>query len=187
MKPSNRQLQNQFVALLRGINVGGHHKVPMDKLKKLMTDLGFQNVVTLLNSGNAIFETSQTDIPKMEKLLSEKLMQHFGFPIPVILVDAKEIFELLKLDPFQKIKLTKDTRLYVSFLKVSPKTKLTFPWISEDNSFQILGIKNKSIFSVLDLSISKSPKVMEALELMFGKEMTTRNWQTVLKIAEKIQ
>jgi len=48
--------KEKYVAFLRGINVGGHHKVPMADLRKELEKLGFENVMTLLNSGNIIFE-----------------------------------------------------------------------------------------------------------------------------------
>ena len=88
--------------------------------------------------------------------------------------------------PFKNIICTKETRLYVSFLRKHMQPRLKIPWESQDNSFRIIEIKEKTVFSVLDLSISKTPKSMEALERYFGKDITTRNWNTIERIGEKI-
>ncbi|MBK8984439.1 MAG: DUF1697 domain-containing protein [Ignavibacteria bacterium] len=113
-----------YAAMLRGINVGGHHKIPMADLRREFTTLGFTNVTTLLNSGNVIFNTSSDSADKIEIKIEKRLQNVFGFSVPVILRDADEIQNIIKLDPFKKIKLTKDIRLYVSFLKHKPTKKI---------------------------------------------------------------
>lgn len=177
----------KYVAFLRGINVGGHHKVPMADLKKEMKDLGFENVVTLLNSGNVLFDTTNNNIEGIEKMISSSLEKKFGFPIPVIIRDTETIDELFHTTPFEKVNLTKDIRLYVSFLKKDPKSDLELPWASADNSFTIIEVRDSTLLSILDLSISKTPKAMEALEHFFGTDITTRNWKTIERIVKKLQ
>jgi uncharacterized protein (DUF1697 family) len=88
----------------------------------------------------------------------------------------------MSIEPFSGIALTSDLRFYVSFLKDDAKIALTYPWISEDKSFQILSCSERVVVSVLDLSTSKTVKGMELLEKLFGKNLTTRNWNTILKI-----
>lgn len=175
----------KYVILLRGINVGGHHKVPMKDLKNELGKMSFKNIVTLLNSGNIILDTEKTTEIKLETELSQSLEKIFGFPIPVIVRDAEEIVYITELNPFKNIEVTKDIRLYVSFLKDKPKTELELPWKTEDASYQILDISKKVIFSVLDLSVTKTTKGMDMLEKMFGKDITTRNWNTIEKIVNK--
>ena len=76
----------------------------------------------------------------------------------------------------------KDLRLYVTFLKESPKEEFPLPWKSQDGAFQMLEINDRMIFSILDVSVSKTTDAMNVLEKNFGKEITTRNWNTLLKI-----
>ncbi len=170
------------VALLRGINVGGHHKVPMAALREELHAMGLKNVRTLLNSGNAVFETS-VNIQELQDSIETRLSEAFGFSIPVILRDKKDLVDLVENNPFDAVHVTKDIRLYVSFLKNLPENPLNTPWISQDNTFQIISIYDRMICSVLDLSTTKTPKGMDELEKLFGKEITTRNWNTVRKIA----
>lgn len=178
--------KEKYVAILRGINVGGHHKVPMADLRKEIEKLGFENVTTLLNSGNIIFEAISDNEETLEKKISAHLEKSFGFPIPTVIRKSEMIYELLNSDPFKDVQLTKDIRLYVSFLQENVQTKLKLPWTSSDNSYKIIGKIGKNILSVLDISISKTPKAMEDLERYFGKNITTRNWNTIKRIEKSI-
>ena len=176
----------KYVAFLRGINVGGHHKVPMKELKDILQNMGFKNIITLLNSGNVIFETNQAKISELESQIAQQLNSSFGFPIPVIIRSAENLKQLILSNPFSGIEITNETRLYISFLRNKPQTDLLLPWISEDKSFHILQIDGANIISVLDLGIGKTVKGMEALEKLFGKDITTRNWNTILRIGYKV-
>ncbi len=177
---------NTYIALLRGINVGGHHKVPMITLKEELKKIGFNNILTLLNSGNVIFESENTVIQEIEEMISTHLEQFFGFKIPVLVRKGSDIVNLVKQQPFSEINITKDTRLYITFLKENNTKSIVTPWASEDQSFQIVGLENNMVYSVLDLSKTKTPKGMEVLEKLFSKEITTRNWNTVVKLNDKV-
>ncbi len=183
----SKKEKEKYVAFLRGINVGGHHKVPMAELHKEMERLNFEKVVTLLNSGNIIFDAIADDLENLEKTISGHLEKYFGFPIPTILRNSKMIYGLLDNNPFKNIILTKDIRLYVSFLQKDTQSDLQLPWTSDDNSYKIIGKIDKSILSVLDLSVSKTPKAMEALEKYFGTDITTRNWNTIKRVEKKLE
>ena len=176
----------RYVAFLRGINVGGHHKIPMADLRKELEELDLKNVVTILNSGNVIFNSFIDNTESLEKMISEKLEKTFGFPVPAIVRNTKTIYELFNEAPFRDIEMTKEIRLYVSFLKNNLQLDLELPWASADNSFKIIGRRNKTILSVLDLSVSKTPKAMVALEKYFGADITTRNWKTIERIIKKL-
>ncbi len=177
----------KYVAFLRGINVGGHHKVPMAELKKELQNLELENIVTLLNSGNIIFDSTIKSISSLEKKVSEHLEKSFGFSIPIIIRKSEMIYELVSNNPFKDVKLTKDIRLYVSFLRKNNSTILKLPWKSSDNSYIITGKSDKTILSVLDLSVSGTPKAMETMEKFFGKDITTRNWNTIERIGKKLE
>ena len=183
----SKKVKEKYVAFLRGINVGGHHKVPMAELRKEMAKMNFEKVATLLNSGNIIFDGIADDLENIEKTISEHLEKAFGFPIPTILRRSEMIYGLLDNNPFKEVILTKDIRLYVSFLRKDTETDLQLPWTSDDNSYKIIGKSDKTILSVLDLSISKTPKAMEALERYFGTDITTRNWNTIKRVEKKLK
>ena len=176
----------KYLAFLRGINVGGHHKVPMKELAKEMTSIGFTNVVTLLNSGNIIFESGNQKISELEALIASKLEHKFGFEIPTIVVSADTIEQLSKADPFQNVVGAKEIRFYVSLLKHNTNPELTLPWKDEGLAFTILEVRDRMVFSVLDVAVSKTPKAMKVLEQFFGKGITTRSWKTIERVMKKL-
>ena len=175
-----------FIAFLRGINVGGHHKVPMAELKTHLSNMGFENIITILNSGNVIFDSAPKKEEKLEQEISVKLETVFGFNIPVLIRNSDEILKIIDSNPFENHQLTKDKRFYISFLKNEKEVNLKTPWISDDNSFEILSADNKSILSILDISVTGTPKAMGSLEKLYGKDITTRNWKTMLRIEKKL-
>ncbi len=177
----------KYIAFLRGINVGGHHKVPMADLRSELEKLKCENVVTILNSGNMIFDAPAVDLDKLEKTIAVQLEKAFGFPIPTILRSAEMILELLDDDPFKGIEVTKDIRLYVSFLQKDVDSELQIPWTSDDGSYKILRKIDRTIISVLDVSVTKTPKAMEVVEKNFGGDITTRNWNTIKRIEKKLE
>lgn len=171
----------KYLALLRGINVGGHHKVPMEDLKLQFREMGFSKVQTLLNSGNVIFEGPAGQGDDFEVYLSTRLAERFGFLIPVLISDMEMIKKVVKENPFKHIPIHKDLRFYVTFLKSS--SGIEVPLVALDGCFQIPSTEGKMVFSVLDVSGSKTTDAMKLLEKTFGKELTTRNWNTVVKAA----
>lgn len=80
----------QYIALFRGINVGGNRKVEMKKLKAFLESLGYKNVSTYLNSGNALFESTRTPMA-IQKEISKKMEKEFGFEIPTLIKTSKQI------------------------------------------------------------------------------------------------
>lgn len=178
--------KGNYVAFLRGINVGGHHKVPMADLRKEFEHLGCENLVTILNSGNVIFDAQVSNLKTIEQKIEVHLEKFFGFPIPTIVRRSSAMVDLYHSEPFKDMVLTKDIRQYISFLKKDVEVGLALPWTSPDQSYTILSKADGNILSVLDLSVSKTPKAMEALEKNFGKQITTRNWNTIIRIEKKI-
>ena len=174
----------QYIAFLRGINVGGHVLIKMADLKKAFEKMGFENVRTLLASGNMVFESEQTDKKALTKEIESELKKAFKKDISVILRSLDDLKKLQSSEPFQGIKVTPSIRLYVTFLseKARPRT-ITIPYTSPQKEFSILHATPMEVFSVLDLSKGKgTPDVMNILEKEFDSNVTTRNWNTVLKV-----
>ena len=174
-----------YVALLRGINVGGHKKVPMADLKKMMEKMGLKNVKTLLASGNVVFDAIDGDTAKLTKKMEEQFTKTFGFSSSIILRSKGHIDTLLKAAPFKGIKVTPATRLYVTFLSSPQKGTLTLPYQTPDKLFKILSASATEVFSVATVSPEGGTvEAMGILEKAFGKNVTTRNWNTVEKLVK---
>lgn len=180
-------MNKKYVAFLRGINVGGNHKVPMAELRAEMEKLTCENIVTILNSGNVIFEVKKEEEEVLEQKFAAHLEKAFGFPIPTIVRSIEAIEGLLSDNPFKDEVLTKDLRFYISLLQQNVEGDLALPWTSEDGSFRILEKRGKDIISLLDVSVNKTPKAMAVLEKTYGKDITTRNWNTIKRIEKKLE
>lgn len=163
----------RYVAFLRGINVGGNKKVPMAELKACLEKAGYKNVKTLLNSGNVAFEGDPS-----ETKFEEVMESNFGFPVNTLIRSQDELKKLVESNPFDGIETDKDIRLYVTFLRDEPIG-------DEPEEFALIEVKNKAAFWYIDQSKGKGTlDVMGWWDKNFGKEITTRNWNTVVKSAQ---
>ena len=89
----------KFIALLRGINVGGKNKVAMPELRACFEEAGFTNATTYINSGNVLFETTHTNRVKLVAVCEEAIEKRFGFRVVCAVVSALELKEALKQAP----------------------------------------------------------------------------------------
>ena len=178
-----------YIAFLRGINVGGHKRVGMDGLRKAVEALGFQNVETLLASGNLLFTTRATGGRALAAAIERRIQRRFGLEVSVILRTRHDLQKLLDADPFKNIRVTPRARLFVTFLSEKPRTTLKIPYQSPDKSFRIFRRIGRDLCSVLTLGPqwSKNLRQMDILEKEFGKKITTRSWSTVRKCAARLR
>jgi uncharacterized protein (DUF1697 family) len=177
-----RNCVTAYAAFLRGINVGGHKLVPMRELSKAFASLGFKNVRTLLASGNVVFEaTGGAAAVKLK--IEKKVREVFGFEIGVIIRTMAELERLRASNPFKGIPVTPHTKLYVTFLSEKPGENLRLPYRSPDGNFRILPASSSEVYSVVTPAPgTRSVDMMLVLERQFGQNITTRNWQTVLRV-----
>lgn len=172
----------KYVALLRGINVGGNNKVGMKKLKEVFEHLGYANVSTYINSGNVLFESDKKDFSRIEPALKKS----FGFAITVVIRDAKNIEKLCKAIP-------KDWEN-----NTEQKTDILFLWDEFDNKKSIGFIKTNKDVDVLKYisgsiiwHIKRKDYSKSGMSKFIGgiiyKNMTARNINTVRKLLDRMK
>lgn len=177
----------RYIAILRGINVGAGRKVPMTDLKKLCENMGLQNVQTYIQSGNVVFEWSQSDfISELETRLQQAFTEAFGFDIPVLIRTSGEWAESLAQNPFLKEENVDIDRLHLTCLKEVPSPELlekikVFQYLPD--RYEIIG-KNVFVFCAAGYGTSKL--VNSFFESKLKTPATTRNWKTVMKLHEMI-
>jgi uncharacterized protein (DUF1697 family) len=186
-EPTSRKAKSAepvaYVALLRGINLGGHKQIKMQELKKLFESMGFDGVKTILNSGNVLFQAGGAAKSALVKRIEDELEKTFGYQVAVILRTIRNIQEMADSNPFKKVKVTQDIRLYVTFLSEDPGSSLKLPYESPEKGFKILGIQDGAVFSVVTLTAKQgTTEAMASLGKEFGKRITTRNWNTIARI-----
>jgi uncharacterized protein (DUF1697 family) len=177
--------QEVIVAFLRGINVGGNAVIKMAELKGSFESLGFKKVVPVLASGNVLFESPVTDTAVLRHRLEEMLARKCKIQPVVILRTGSQILKLLKLQPFNNTTVTPQTRLHITFLAEygKPPAKLSSELVTQ--GFQVTRISAGEICSVVEVSEKGgTPELMRLLEQQFGKNITTRTWNTIQKIGK---
>ncbi len=186
MKKTAPDEPQAYAAFLRGINVGGNRVIKMADVVKALSGLGLREVKTVGASGNVTFAAAAADPDALVKSIEAGLQKAFGHAIPVIVRRLDHLRALIASEPFQRVKVTPETRLYVTFRATpgQPKTGLPIPYETPEKNFQILKVKPGEIFSVVDLAAGGTTiDAMGILEKEFGKNVTTRNWNTVKKLA----
>jgi uncharacterized protein (DUF1697 family) len=174
----------KYCGFLRGINVGGHVLIKMADLKKVFEKMGFKNVRTILASGNIIFEAKKSDSKKLANEIETELKKNFKRDIKVMLRSINYLEKLQSEEPFKNIKVTPDTRRYVTLLAEKTKAHtITIPYASANGEFRIIHNTPWEVFSVVDLSKGKGTiDAMSILEKEFGSNITTRNWNTIERV-----
>jgi uncharacterized protein (DUF1697 family) len=175
----------KYAALLRGIGPSNPN-MRNEKLRGVFENLGFQNVQTVISSGNVLFETQSGDIKELEAIIEKALPEQLGFTSTTIIRSKEELQLLVDKKPFKDLKDTPESKLNVTFLKNKPNTEIEFPYHAENRGFTVLCIYDRAIFSVVDLTRTKTPDLMRWLEKEFGKEITTRTWKTVGKLLKRL-
>jgi uncharacterized protein (DUF1697 family) len=166
----------KYVAFPRGINAG--HAMKMEELRGVFESLGHERVKTVLASGNVLFESRKTSEASLTKELEKALEARFGARIPVVLRTRAELERLADADPFGSVEVTPKTRPYVTFLKAKPGRRK----LPTGTGYEVLGIVERTVCSVVDLSGATSPDLMRVLDKEFGTDVTTRGWNTVEKV-----
>jgi uncharacterized protein (DUF1697 family) len=153
----------------------------MPALKKAFEAAGFGDVKTVLGSGNVVFAATSKSLPALEKKAERAMQEELGRTFSTIVRPIDELEALLDEDPFAEFDLEPKAKRVVTFLKGTPKAKLELP-ISLHGA-HILLVKERAVFSAYVPS-PKGPVFMNLIEKTFGKEVTTRTWDTVGKIVK---
>jgi len=172
-----------YVAFLRGINVGGKKLIKMEHLSRVFASLGFKNVRTYIQSGNVIFDGPDTDRRLLSRKIEKELLKVFGHQVPVVLQTIDELKEILRRNPFQRIKPGDDVTMFVTFLAAEPGSKAKLPLQSLTENLEVLAIRDRAAFILCRRKkngLFAFPN--NFFEKQFGVPATTRNWTTVSKI-----
>jgi len=176
-----------YIALLRGINVGGHRKVKMADLRLLMEATGLEQVQTYIQSGNLVFKSNKTE-NVLIKEMEHEIEKQFGFYSSIIIRTQSELDNLLTQCPFSQEETAAAAQsavgesLYVGLLQAEPengRSSELFPYVSEKEQGRIIG---RDVYMLFQESIRNSRLAKEIEQL--GPPVTVRNWKTLNKLAD---
>lgn len=172
------------IALLRGINVGGHKKVKMDHLKEIFRSMGFGDVRTYIQSGNVIFEAENADTSELTAQIESELENALGFHVPVIVKTAEEWQAVMKENPFDVEALKEDEKLHVSFLAEEPSNDAVQKLMDMESDIDEFKLQGTTAYVLCRKGYKKTVFSNTFLEKKLKVAATTRNWNSVMKIAD---
>lgn len=172
-----------YIALLRGINVGGKNILPMADLAKMFVAAGCTDVQTYIQSGNVIFKAAPDVATGLPEVISAQIMKKFGFVVPVVSRNAVQLEDVVANNPFLKAGAP-EGMLHVMFLADLPKTDSVAqldPKRSPPDEFIVRG---RDIYLKLPNGVARSKLTNAWFDSKLGTVSTGRNWRTVLKLLE---
>ncbi|MDO6595421.1 DUF1697 domain-containing protein [Oceanihabitans sp. 2_MG-2023] len=173
-----------YIALLRGINVGGHKKVPMATLRELLTNSGFENVKTYIQSGNIVLQSSENNTKIIENIISEIIRSHFKFEVPVLVKTKEELAHIFYNCPFKKIEKQKS---YFILLQEIPNKDLVTLALKKEYKAETFKIINNCIYFYSEAGYGKSKFNANYFERILKTAATARNYNTMVKLLSLVK
>jgi len=175
----------KLISLLRGINVSGQKTVKMSDLKSLYQEIGFQNVITYIQSGNVVFDSEDKNSSSVKQKIQSAIESKYQFQVPVEIRSNQELLNMIEACPFNSIDLNVNgTKVLLTFLSDSPPKKNVKELMEYVVNPDQLVVKGKSVYLYCPNGYGKSKLSNNFLEKKLGVDATTRNWKTVQKLYE---
>jgi uncharacterized protein (DUF1697 family) len=168
------------LALIRGINVG-KKQVKMETLRKVMTEAGFENVSTFIQSGNVIFESAEKSQAKLALAIEGLIQKEFGFPASVVMAHLKRLERTVTENPFLK-ETSELKQLYVAFLSAAPSQEGIDNLMAAPFAPDLAIVKGDILYLRYLTSAADSKLTTNLIEKKLGVTATARNWNTTLKL-----
>jgi uncharacterized protein (DUF1697 family) len=166
----------RYAALLRGVMP---MNAKMAELRAAFEAAGFTEVKTVLSSGNVVFSAPRAAEAALEQQAEAAMLRHLGRGFFTIVRSIDTLRELLKSDPYRAFRLPSGSKRIVTFLRGRPRAGIKLP--VEQDGARIHATRDREIFSSY-VRTPKGPVFMSLIERTFGKDQTTRTWDTVAKI-----
>jgi uncharacterized protein (DUF1697 family) len=169
-----------YIALFRGINVGGNNMLPMKDLAALLEKLGLYSVKTYLQSGNAVFQHKAEDASQLSSRISAAIKESHGFEPRVFLLELAEMEQVMMSNPFPEAESEPKT-LHLYFLAAAsqnPDLKTLDSIKQANEQFKLI---DKVFYLYAPDGIGRS-KLAARVEKSLGVAVTARNWRTVWKL-----
>lgn len=171
-----------YIALLRGINVGGHKKVPMERLRAMFEKLGFGQVVTYIQSGNVVFDAAKHPPQELTKKIEEKILAEFGFPASVITRTVEELGKAIRNNPFPKESKADAAKVHIAFLSQIPHADAVTKLEALATASEQLRHSGKETYLYYRDGMGRAKLTGGVLEKVLSVTATARNWNTVNRL-----
>ncbi|MCH7699241.1 MAG: DUF1697 domain-containing protein [Chloroflexi bacterium] len=171
------------IALLRGVNVGGHKKVAMSDLRDFIRELGFDGVRSLIQSGNLVFQGSARTGADLERMLEVAAQERLDLRTTFFVRTAKEWEAIIARNPFPDAAENDPNHLVVMCLKDTPPLNAVQALQDAIRGPETVRAVGRHLYIVYPAGIGRSKLTIKLIEAKLGTQGTGRNWNTVLKLA----
>jgi uncharacterized protein (DUF1697 family) len=172
-----------YVALFRGINVGGNNVLPMKDLVAQLENIGSQNVKTYIQSGNAVFQHKEEKASLLSNKIRAPIKKSHGFEPQVLLLKPEEVERAIESNPFPNAESEPKT-LHVHFLASMPTNPDLGALENLKSERERFALKDGVFYLHAPDGIGRS-KLAANTETSLGVAITSRNWRTVCKVMAK--
>ena len=180
--------EKAYISILRGINVGGNKKIKMDALREMYSELGYTHVQSYIQSGNVIFSTEKNDTESLQKTISAKIKESFGFDVPVLVYTAKEMKTNLENNPFKDDSSKDVAFIHLTFLSTIPEKSLVEKITTSSFAPDEFILTGKVLYLYCPNGYGQTKLTNTFFENKLKLTATTRNLKTateLLNVAEK--
>jgi uncharacterized protein (DUF1697 family) len=172
------------LALLRGINVSGHNMIKMDVLKKLLENIGFQNVRTYIQTGNVFIDSNEENAASIGFKIKQEIFKELGLEVPVVVISKSDLEACFTNNTYLKEKDCDTKKLYVAFvskeLNAAALNDLKISQFKPDEA----AIDNSRIYLKYTVGAGRTKLDQKYIEKKLNVVATIRNWNTVTKLLE---
>jgi uncharacterized protein (DUF1697 family) len=168
-----------YIALLRGINVGPHKRMKMERLRACCEALGLQQVKTYIQSGNVVFQAGKFKPEIVSKKIEDQILSDFGFSVDINLRTQEELERTIHRNPLLKERGVDESKLHVAFLSEVPPPDALKRLQSLTQPPDRVGHSGKDIYFYFPNGVSGSSLWKHPLDRVLSVSATMRNWKTV--------
>ncbi len=172
-----------FIALLRGINVGGRNKIAMPELRSLCAGLGWEDVQSYIQSGNLVFKASAPE-SSLEGELERSIDRRFGLSIPVIVRAAEDWPAYVRSNPYRDASQEEPNVVLLALAKAPPKRGVVEALAEQAAGGERITQVGDALWIHYRSGIGRSKLSPTLLDRLVGSAVTARNWRTVLKLGK---
>jgi uncharacterized protein (DUF1697 family) len=169
------------IALLRGINVGGHNRIAMASLRELLGELGYGDVRTHLQSGNAVLSAPGSPPERTGREIEGRIARDLGLEVRVVVRTSDELAEAIEGNPLGEL-ATDPARMHVTFLSAAPERSLLEELAPADFEPDVFAVGTREIYVWYPDGVRATRLTNAFWERRLGVTATARNWNTVTRL-----
>jgi uncharacterized protein (DUF1697 family) len=172
----------RWAAFLRGINLGGRHKVPMAELRAFFAELGAHDVSTYIQSGNVVFRAEEAVARELAAGFERRAEERFSFPVPAVVRSAGALRDVLAGNPFLADGAD-EKALHVLFLASEPDAAAVAGLDPERSAPDAFAVRGREVYLHLPHGVARTRLTTAYFDRVLRTTSTGRNWRTVAKVA----